>query len=138
MNLSQIKSDALAATQGEWTYSKQIDPLPMVAQVWKPDGDSLCELWVSDDDAQSSADARHIANMDPPTTIALVEEVERLRDVLTKISDGNIAPVIGERWAKDGTPSKHDKCIHSRYIWEDCDQCLSDFARQALGEDNER
>lgn len=87
--------------------------------------------------SQIKSDALAGTPADPPTTIALVEEVERLRDVLTKISDGNIAPVIGERWAKDGTPSKHDKCIHSRYIWEDCDQCLSDFARQALGEDNE-
>jgi hypothetical protein len=36
---------------------------------------------------------------------------------------------MGERWRKDGAPSKHDTCAHRKPMWMECPQCVEDYAR---------
>lgn len=88
LNLSQIKSDALAATQGEWSDidgGGDLSNAPAHIVIQRKQGapwficDMQGDLDVPEVGGCPVANARHIANMDPPTTIALVEEVERLR-----------------------------------------------------------
>lgn len=31
---------------------------------------------------------------------------------------------VGTPWSKDDKPSKHDKCIHGVWMYEDCEQCV--------------
>lgn len=38
--------------------------------------------------------------------------------------DGNYERPIGKRYRDDGEPSKHDQCVHRRYMWEDCEPCI--------------
>lgn len=131
MNLSQIKSDALAATQGEWSDidgGGDLSNAPAHIVIQRKQGtpwficDMQGDLDVPEVGGCPVANARHIANMDPPTTIALVEEVERLREALKifmscqYVVSTEIDP-RGRRWSTG---------------W--LDDALTN-ARQALGED---
>jgi len=59
-------------------------------------------------------------------------EVERLKGVLGKIADGDVPREAVTIWRSDGIHSKHDKCGHERVMYDDCDNCTSEFARSAL------
>lgn len=52
---------------------------------------------------------------------SLRAEVERLREALKRISEGDV-----------GRPLKAEKCSHGQYGYEHCEECFSDFARGAL------
>ncbi len=60
------------------------------------------------------------------------DEIERLRAALQTIVDGIPRPEAAETWRDDGKPSKADRCRHGHYMYEDCDECISDFARSTL------
>jgi hypothetical protein len=63
----------------------------------------------------------------------LVERVSVLERALQAIADGIPRPTEGVTiYRKDGKISKHDKCKHDLFMWEGCDECISDFARAAL------
>jgi len=63
-----------------------------------------------------------------------IEEIERLREALRMIADGNVPRQHVIRWRHDGQLSKHDKCPHDKWMYDDCDECVASFARAALGE----
>lgn len=65
---------------------------------------------------------------------ALSAENERLREVLTQIEAGTYPRPLGKSWRMDLSSSKHDLCIHDRWMYETCDECLDAFVRGALGE----
>lgn len=71
---------------------------------------------------QIKSDALAGTPADPPTTIALVEEVERLREALKIAANALAKSYDVTEWPADGTSSQ--------------DAALT-YARQALGEDNE-
>ncbi len=125
MNLSQIKSDALAATQGEWNVEFGVF-------INAADGKGIAGM--EGHQKQQPENARHIANMDPPTTIALVEEVERLREAIknTVMELKGVRFMIEHPAARiaEGPPTLKDV--------EASLQRIERAALQALGEDNER
>lgn len=57
---------------------------------------------------------------------------ERLREALQRIANGDEPRPVGKSWNTDLTPSKHDKCIHDRWMYDDCGQCVAEFALAAL------
>lgn len=63
---------------------------------------------------------------------ALQAEVERLKWGLKQIADGDVPREAVTIWRTDGIHSKHDKCEHMRVMYDDCGNCISDFARSAL------
>jgi hypothetical protein len=62
-------------------------------------------------------------------------EIERLRAALTALRDGCETRPVGTRYREDGQPSKHDKCIHGVWMYEDCGQCVSLFVEAALAQE---
>ena len=62
----------------------------------------------------------------------VIARVAELEAALRAIVEGNVPRPVGYVWRKDGTPSKHDQCTHDVWMWEDCGNCISDFARAAL------
>ena len=36
---------------------------------------------------------------------------------------GDIERPLGKRWRSDGKPSKHDKCVHGVWMYEECPGC---------------
>ena len=60
------------------------------------------------------------------------EEIKRLRETLQKVADGDVERVSAEKWRTDGQYSKNDKCKHGHFMYEECAECLQDFARAAL------
>ena len=62
------------------------------------------------------------------------DEIERLREALRKIADGDVPRQHVLIWRTDGQYSKHDKCPHDKWMYDDCDECVASFARTALGE----
>ena len=62
------------------------------------------------------------------------DEIERLREALRMIADGDVPRQHVLIWRTDGQYSKHDKCPHEKWMYDDCDECVASFARAALGE----
>lgn len=67
-----------------------------------------------------------------PTILRLLESVVEAEKALVTLSECGVPRPVGEPWRKDGTPSKEDKCVHQRRMWEDCDECTAVFALRAL------
>ena len=59
---------------------------------------------------------------------------KKLRDALQRIADGDVDRESAVKFRTDGKYSKNDKCKHGLFMYEECGQCLSDFARAALKE----
>jgi len=59
-------------------------------------------------------------------------EIKRLRAVLQKVSDGDVPRPIGKTYRSDGLESKNDQCIHGQWMYEECGECISAYARAAL------
>jgi hypothetical protein len=78
-----------------------------------------------------ASDAKAIAEA-ADALASLQDRVARLERGLTTIFHGDEPRPIGERYADDGSPSKHDKCTHDRYMWEDCTSCVAEFASAVL------
>lgn len=94
----------------------------------------LCTVLL--EDAQWMADKQreglaHIATLSARAEAAEAR-AETARSSLQKISEHDIPRPVGEPWAKDGKPSKHDKCTHGNWMWADCDNCTAEFASNTL------
>jgi uncharacterized coiled-coil protein SlyX len=63
-----------------------------------------------------------------------IKDNERLRAALVALRDGCETRPVGVRYREDGQPSKHDKCIHGVWMYEDCGQCVSLFVEAALAQ----
>jgi len=61
-----------------------------------------------------------------------VISAEVLRNGIHDYLEGNYERPVGKRWRKDGEPSKHDLCVHGRYMWEDCEACIDDHFEDVL------
>lgn len=59
-------------------------------------------------------------------------EVARMREALEKIANGDEPRPLGKQWRADTKPSKNDKCVHDRWMYEDCGECVAEVAREAL------
>ena len=64
--------------------------------------------------------------------LAATERIAVLDAALRAIVEGDYPRTIDRKWRKDGAPSKHDACPHGKLFYEDCGDCISDFAQQAL------
>jgi len=63
---------------------------------------------------------------------AETRHAQLLEAIRVVVEDGvpQVEPI--ERWAQDGTPSKHDKCAHDRFRWEDCGDCIEAWLSAAM------
>lgn len=61
-----------------------------------------------------------------------IAEVLRLRAALQKIADGDTPRPVAAHWFPNESPTKLDRCSHMFWMYEDCPDCISDFARTAL------
>lgn len=59
-------------------------------------------------------------------------EVARKDAVLLAICEGDIPRPVAKPYRVDGTPSKNDQCEHGQWMYEECWQCIEQFARTAL------
>ena len=55
---------------------------------------------------------------------------------LEAIRDGNVPRSRGKGWREDGQPSKHDRCIHGTWMYEDCTNCIADFISATISTTN--
>ena len=80
--------------------------------------------------------AREVGGLDDEAVLIseLADEIVRLREALRMIADGDVPRQHVVRWRQDGQLSKHDKCPHDKWMYDDCDECVASFARAAFGE----
>jgi len=64
-------------------------------------------------------------------------EIERLREALRVIADGDAPREHAIIYRSDGVHSKHDKCKHGAWMYDGCEDCVTEYARAALGEGKE-
>jgi hypothetical protein len=62
------------------------------------------------------------------------DEIERLREALRAIADGDVPREHAIIYRSDGVHSKHDKCKHGAWMYDGCEDCVTEYARAALGE----
>jgi hypothetical protein len=68
-----------------------------------------------------------------PRELEAASYIEKLEDALRIISTGT-PRVAAVAYRDDGKPSKFDLCHHGKRIYEDCDNCTSEYALSVLGE----
>ena len=131
------------ATPGPWVWQNGSSWWRLASEATRRDGDVICPV-VDQYDRHPNLSFKN-GDVDRNLIVALrnsiediqhaADEIVRLRKALQAIGDGDVPRPVGEPWAKDGAPSKLDKCTHGRRMNEDCDQCIEEFARQALSGD---
>ena len=120
LNLDEIEAAARAATPGHWESVEDAFSGDCMVVVAGPPSPGFTQYQVAPDvngdrrgpeaeGASPQQNARHIATMDPPTTLALVAEARRLREGVglpfprSKLGALACAANMLER---DGTPSR--------------------------------
>jgi hypothetical protein len=58
--------------------------------------------------------------------------VEQLEAALRDIAGLNVPRPVGHTFREDGVASKHDKCWHGEYMYDECGPCLAAHARATL------
>jgi hypothetical protein len=58
--------------------------------------------------------------------------IEKLMAALKNIAEGDIPRTVKIPFRDDGQSSKHDRCEHGQWFYEDCGCCIEDYARKAL------
>ncbi len=91
LDLKAIRERAMTATPGPWYSAAYSEPRQYHRWLLGSRSNLADEL--------SPDNAAHIAGMDPPTTLALVDEVERLRRELSDVSRNRDAMARGEATA---------------------------------------
>ena len=66
------------------------------------------------------------------STLQAQEQIKVLREALERIADGDYPMPHHDIYRSDSVHSKHDRCPHGRWMYEGCDECCADYARQAL------
>ena len=66
-----------------------------------------------------------------------VKEIDRLREALRVIADGDAPREHAIIYRSDGVHSKHDKCKHGAWMYDGCEDCVTEYAQAALGEGKE-
>ena len=69
--------------------------------------------------------------------VGLETEIERLREALRVIADGDAPRDHAIIYRSDGVHSKHDRCRHGAWMYDGCEDCVTEYARAALGEGEE-
>ena len=59
-------------------------------------------------------------------------KLRKLEEGLQNIADGDIPRTVKIHFRDDGEPSKHDRCEHGQWFYEDCGCCIEDYARSLL------
>lgn len=87
--LAEIQEKAVYASGGEWHSSPQEGGKCRcnLAQVWDADGKSVAVIDSTEDPAVASSRAAHVARMDPPTVLALVEALEEAQRAVQGLID---------------------------------------------------
>jgi hypothetical protein len=80
LDLDELEAVAKAATQDGWHFHATMrdDPETCGVEIGMPG-------WIADFDIERPEDAIHCAAFDPPTALALIAEIRRLRFVDTEI-----------------------------------------------------
>lgn len=63
---------------------------------------------------------------------ALEAKLATAVEALEVIAEGDYPMPHHDIYRQDGAHSKHDRCPHGEWMYDGCDQCCADFARQAL------
>lgn len=65
------------------------------------------------------------------TIATLRKQLENAREALQKIAHLDVPRPVAVQYMPD-RPSKHDKCAHDVWMYDECGNCISDFATEAL------
>jgi hypothetical protein len=72
------------------------------------------------------------ASFDPHMHHTAADRIEKLEAALRNIVEGDIPRTVKIPFRDDGQSSKHDRCEHGQWFYEDCGCCIEDYARKAL------
>jgi hypothetical protein len=77
-----------------------------------------------------------IYGISPNLAFAAADLIEKLEAALRAIGDLDIPRPVAIPYRDDGRPSKHDRCPHGGWMYDECAHCVADYARKALGADD--
>jgi hypothetical protein len=61
------------------------------------------------------------------------DRIEKLEVALRAIGGLDIPRPVAIPYRDDGKPSKHDRCPHGGWMYDECAHCVADYAKKALG-----
>jgi hypothetical protein len=63
-----------------------------------------------------------------------LDRLTKALEALERIAQGDHDRPVAKPFRDDGKPSKHDRCPHGAYLYEDCGGCVAEFASQVHAE----
>ena len=76
--------------------------------------------------------ARGVPIRDMTALSKALDRIKKLEAALRNIAEGDIPRTVKIPFRDDGQSSKHDRCEHGKWFYEDCGCCIEDYARKAL------
>jgi hypothetical protein len=123
-----------------WTTSfNNLDGSPILTI--KPTGELVPGPGLSDDEVSKRLASALVGTLETylkqSVSQSMADEIERLREALRVIADGDAPREHAIIYRSDGVHSKHDKCKHGAWMYDGCEDCVTEYARAALGEGKE-
>lgn len=88
LDLTKLREIANSATEGDWERVVDNDSRrPIEVSIWSEVANYYPVEGMVIGNPNHMADAAHITAFDPPTILALIDEVERLRRIRTDLTD---------------------------------------------------
>ena len=111
LDLTKLREIAAAATPGPWGVYDANEGMSPPRPYWSvannefhnPTNLDALAIDISIDYGDKD-DAAHIAAFDPPTVLALIDEVERLRAVVDEVAERAWDHAVGSMRYEDGSP----------------------------------
>ena len=112
LDLTKLREIANAATPGDWTAdihnTRRRSPRTRRWLQWKPEHGTHGYVSIVESDGAygvlDGPDALHVATFDPPTVLALIDEIERLRAQVDEVAERAWDRAVGSIRYEDGSP----------------------------------
>jgi hypothetical protein len=100
----------------------------IMGTAYEKDGRYYLMVWGGDDVEFSPTHwcplpASPVTATTAPAQPDLAQIREQALEEAAKLIEDGFSKDVGTPWREDGQPSKHDKCPHGNWHYEDCEQC---------------
>lgn len=62
------------------------------------------------------------------------QQIDGFVKALAMIRDGDVPRLLDKAWRADRPGSKHDRCVHAEWMYNDCGACVDDFISGLLND----
>lgn len=94
------------------------------AEAWERECLAIASLEITEDEPDGGLSSQDMKSVITSIVLRAMEDAARdMRERCAAILEGDYIRPVATPWRDDGKPSKHDKCPHGQWGYEDCEEC---------------